>query len=285
MLTVAEAQAGVISRAQLLAAGLSRSAITRWEVANRLHRPYPNVYALGHRAIEDEGKLRAALLYAGPTGTLSHLTSAWWWQLLDVDLYPIHISLSGERRAIGGLVLHQPRALERTWHRRLPVTPVARTLLDIASIIRFGRLRRALAEAMFLRLVDLDEVVAATGRGRVGSRALRRAAELHRPQLARTRSELEERFLALCEKYAIPLPEVNVTVCGHMVDALWRAERVVIELDGQQAHGTVSAVERDHRRDLDLRAAGYVVRRYAWGQVAGDELVVARDVRATLGLN
>ena len=284
-MTLAEAQAGVISRAQLLAVGLSRSAITRWESSERLHRLYPNVYALGHRAIQKEGSLRAALLYAGPTATLSHLTAACWYELLEADLYPINVSLSGERRPVGGLVLHRPRSLERTMHRGLPVTPVARTLLDIAAVVPFGRLRRALAEALFHRLVELEDVAAAAGRGRSGSRALKRAVGVHRPQLACTRSKLEERFLGLCEKYGIDLPEVNVIVCGHLVDAVWYRERVVVELDGHQAHGTLRALERDHQRDLDLRGAGYTVLRYTWNQVTRHEAAVARDVRTSLGLN
>jgi hypothetical protein len=190
-----------------------------------------------------------------------------------------------ERPSIAGLVLHRPREIERAWHNGLPVTPVARTLLDIAPLVPFHRLRRALAEAIFLRTVDLDDIDSVCRRGRRGSRVLRRALALHRPQLARTRSQLEERFLALCEKHAIPLPEVNVTVCGHMVDALWRREQVVVELDGYAAHGTGSARERDYGRDLDLRGADLRVLRYTWAQVTRQEEAVARDLRAALGLN
>ena len=156
---------------------------------------------------------------------------------------------------------------EREWHKRLPITKIPRTLLDVAASVPASNLRRALAEAEYRRLVTLDEIHDALRRGHPGSAALRRALAHHQPQLAHTRSQLEEDFLAVCERYALPLPEVNVIVAGLMVDALWREHGVIVELDGHAAHGTPAAAERDRRRELTLRAAGYVVLRYTWWQI------------------
>ena len=86
--------------------------------------------------------------------------------------------------------------LERAWHERLPLTHPAQTLLDIAGVVRFMELRRALAEAEYRRLVTLAEVEAVLGRGRPGSAALRAALDCHLPQLARTRSRMEEMLRA-----------------------------------------------------------------------------------------
>ncbi len=49
--------------------------------------------------------------------------------------------------------VHGEKNFERTWHRRFPVTPPAQTLLDIANVVRITELRRALAEAEYLKLV------------------------------------------------------------------------------------------------------------------------------------
>ena len=95
-------------------------------------------------------------------------------------------------------------------------------------------------------------------------------------------SVLEERFLALCESSGIVLPEVNETICGLKVDALWRDQRLVVELDGYAAHGGRAAIEQDRGRELRLRAAGYVVLRYTWQQVTGHPLQVTADLRAAL---
>lgn len=67
-----------------------------------------------------------------------------------------------------------------------------------------------------------------------------------------------------------------------MVDALWPAERVIVELDGGAADGSPIAIERDRRRELRLRALGFVVLRYAWGQVTEQPELVAADLRTVL---
>ena len=169
-----------------------------------------------------------------------------------------------------------------THHRGLPLTTVSRTLLDIAAILPLDALRRAVAEADYRRLLDPDAVQAALGKGRPGSAALRRALGRHLPQLAESLSALEDRFLALCQAAALPLPEANAKVSGLMVDALWREQRLVVELDGHAAHATPAAVERDRQRELILRAAGFEVLRYTWAQITGRPEAVVADLRSAI---
>jgi very-short-patch-repair endonuclease len=78
------------------------------------------------------------------------------------------------------------------------------------------------------------------------------------------------------------VPEVNATVSGLMVDAIWRSEMVIVELDGHAAHGHPAALERDRRRELSLRGAGYFVLRYTWQQVVEQPEAVAADLRRAL---
>ena len=181
-----------------------------------------------------------------------------------------------------GVCLHRPRRIERVPHRGLPVTTVERTLLDLAAVVSPAKLRRTLAEADYRRLLDVPAVEALLSRGRPGAAALRAALAEHMPHLARTRSELEQRFLLLCRTGGIPLPEVNVLVEGFLVDALWREPRVAVELDGHTAHATPAAIERDRRRDLALRAAGFVVLRYTWRQVTREAAAVRDDLSVAL---
>ena len=118
--------------------------------------------------------------------------------------------------------------------------------------------------------------------GKPGSAQLRKALESHLPQLARTRSELERVFLPLLERQGLPIPEINVTVNGVLVDAVWRDARVVVELDGHRGHRTRAQIEKDRRNDLRLRAAGYTVLRYTWDQVTKEPDLVAGDLRLAL---
>jgi very-short-patch-repair endonuclease len=80
---------------------------------------------------------------------------------------------------------------------------------------------------------------------------------IHEPGSTRTRSELEEIFLALCDSRGLPRPEVNVGIEGYECDFIWRYQRVIVETDGDAAHGTERARRRDPVKDADLQIAGW----------------------------
>jgi very-short-patch-repair endonuclease len=71
------------------------------------------------------------------------------------------------------------------------------------------------------------------------------------------RSDLERRFVDVCRDAGLPLPAVNASVAGFEVDALWPAQRLIVELDGYQYHRTRRAFESDRVRDAELQLAGY----------------------------
>jgi very-short-patch-repair endonuclease len=175
--------------------------------------------------------------------------------------------------------VHGRRNLDRVWHRGLTVTTVPQTLLDYASIATFEDVRYVLAEADYQRLIDVKEVARITGRGKRGAEKLRRALAVHWPELARTDSPVEREFLFLIEAGGLPRPKVNVSPCGFKVDCFWPEYRVAVELDGGQGHGTERQIARDHGRDLTLRTAGIIVRRYARRQVRWEGPLVLADLR------
>jgi hypothetical protein len=277
-----ERQHGVVSRRQLEAHQVAGSAITRWIRAGRLHRIHPHVYAVGHTSLTVNGRLIAALLYGGDEALLSHTTAGWVWSLLEAEQRWIHLVARDHRRSLPGVRVHRARRLDRAECRGFRVTSVARTLLDVAAILPFRQLRRALAEADYRGILVAEDVREVLGRGRPGSRALRAALERHMPQLASTFSELEHRFLEICEAAELPLPEVNARVSRMRVDAVWRAQRVAVELDGGPAHSGAAAMKRDRERELLLRAHGFTVVRYSWHQVTKRSQEVLCDLRRLL---
>jgi hypothetical protein len=223
-----------------------------------------------------KGRLHAALLYGGPAAALSHQTGAWARRYIKLEPRTIHISVPGERANQRDLRAHRTGEVRAQLLDGLRVTPPARTLRDLAWVASYADLRRALAEADHAGELVPAAVAAELGRGRRGSTALRRALGEHLPELARTLSILEERFLALLDRAGLPLPEVNAFVDGLMVDCVWRGARLVVELDGHETHDRTAAIESDRRREMKLRRAGYRVLRYTWQQVTReDELVVA----------
>jgi hypothetical protein len=273
---VAAKQWGVVSRPQLLDAGLTNSTIGRWLEGGRLHRIHRGVYAVGHTRIGVMGCVMAALLWAAPGALLSHTTAAWWWGIVAAEPTVIHLSVPGRAKSTKGVRVHRPRRLEGTVHKGLAVTTVTRTVADLSSMLQFSDLRKGLAEADFKRLLDLEGLRARRGR------ALKRALERHQPLLGRAKSDLEIAFIELCEDPALPLPEINVWRAGCKVDAVWEDRRLVVELDSGTAHGTPARVEEDRRRELKLRMAGYRVVRYSWRQVFDEPGTVAEDLRRQL---
>jgi len=279
---VASQQWGVIGWRQLQRCSVSKSTARRWRADGKLHVIHRGVYALGHASVPAEGRLVAALLHAGDSAVLSHATAAWWWGLIADEPATIDVSTQTCARSLAGLVVHQRRRLlDQTRHRRFPLTTVPQTLLDLAATTPLSQVRRALAEADYRRLLDPRAIEAVLGQGRPGSAKLRRALARHQPRLAQIRSPLEGAFLERCES-GIAVPEVNVRIEGWTVDALWRREGVVVELDGYGNHRSRAQTDRDRHKELCLRRAGFVVIRYSEDQVREEPQSVLTDLSMTL---
>jgi hypothetical protein len=271
-----------VSTWQLREIGVGKATIARWTDAAHLKRVLPGVYAVGHGAPSVEGDLAAAVLYAGPGAMLTHGTATWWYGLLENRPSVIHISTPHRRRSLPGIKVHGRRELIRVEHEGLPVTTVPQTLLDFASMASLNSTRHVLANADYHKLLDLETIAATTRQGRKGGARLAQALKIHEPRLARTRSRLERAFLRLCERYRIPLPEVNAYAAGLLVDAYWPEHDFVVELDGGRNHSSRAQIECDRRRELRLRQAGLAHARYTEDQIATESQTVAEDVKRAI---
>lgn len=280
---VAGRQWGRITAAQLVALGLDRATISRWLRQGYLHRVLPRVYAVGHSGRNLEGDLAAALLYAGPGAMLSHATAAWWFGLVDAKPRTIHITTPRRRHSLPGIRIHERRTARRVLHKGLPVTAVGRALADYAVEASWPKLRRALANADYRRMLDLQAVDRELRQGRRGSARLRQALEGHRPELARVRSDLEVAFFELCEHACLPLPQINARVHSWTVDFFWPDLRLVVEVDGCGNHRSPAQVRRDRKMDLALRSRGLTVHRYSDEQLAREARAVVAELRAGVG--
>jgi predicted transcriptional regulator of viral defense system len=128
-------QHGVVARRQLMCLGLGAGAIKHWLAAGRLHQLHRGLYAVGHAAVTPHGRLLAAVLACGDGALASHRSAAWHWELLPAPGGPVEVTLAGtSRRGPRGIRLHRARHLapeDRARKEGIPVTSVARTLLDI----------------------------------------------------------------------------------------------------------------------------------------------------------
>jgi very-short-patch-repair endonuclease len=277
---LAAKQSGRVSRAQLTHLGVADATVNRWLRQGYLHRLLPRVYAVGHPGRSTEGDLFAAVLYAGPDAMLSHATAAWWMGLVDRRPSEIHVSTPRRCRSLPGICIHRRRSAERVWHDDLPVTTVARTLLDYVATAPWPRLRRALANADYRRMLDLGALDAELRPGRQGAARLRAALEQHRPELARARSDLEVACFELWERARLPLPKLNARLHGWTVDFYWPERRLVVEVDGVGNHRSPAQIRRDRRMDQQLRAHGLTVLRYSDEQVTDQGPALAGEIQA-----
>ncbi len=167
---------------------------------------------------------------------------------------------------------------------RIPVTSVARTLLDLAEALSPTQLRRAFEEADRLELIDMRaiEQLLDRSRGRRGLKPLAALLATHRGPAPPIRSELERLFLDLCHRADLPPPTVNAHVEGLEVDALWPEQRLIVELDGYAFHRTRASFESDRTRDATLQLAGYRVLRVTHRRLDAEPAAVAVAVRSLL---
>ena len=285
---LAARQHGIVARRQLVALGLGEGAIDNRVSSGRLHPLYRGIYAVGHRSISRQGRWMAAVLAAGPNAVLSHGSAAALWDLQSTSSQRIDVTAPRARREQDGFRLHRVRRLDpadRAVEEGIPVTSVHRTLLDLAELDEPQRLRRALENAENLWLLSLREMddLLARSPGRRGRRPLMRALAELRPAAPITRSALERRFHEICRREGLPLPDLNMWVCGMEVDAVWEEGRLVAELDGYEYHRDRRAFERDRVRDTSLQLAGYRVVRITHRRLETEPAAIVAELRAFLG--
>jgi very-short-patch-repair endonuclease len=170
-------------------------------------------------------------------------------------------------------VLHDA---DRTVWRGIPVTTIARTLVDLDHELPDEKaFEQIVRETMFRGLFDAGAVAEALTR-----KQARRLAGFVDDRVP-TQTEMENRLLRICRRHRIATP---LTQRGDVprVDFLWPDARLVIEVDGRAAHLRPTAFENDRRRDVELRLAGYDVHRFTWRQVVHDPAYVRRALTALL---
>jgi predicted transcriptional regulator of viral defense system len=290
---IAGEQFGVVSREQLEALGLTGEAAIKRALSGRLYRVHQRVYSLTPQVMTKRGVLMAAVLACGPGATLSHNSAAYLWGLVDKWAEPIDVTAPNRRgRSPDGVTAHRDGSLQPIDKTRLygiPCTSLARTLLDYGGIVREWELRRAVAQAEVLGVLDWRAVRSILRRGhrRRGVARLRLVVDSLHPQTKRTRGELERLFLAMCIRADLPQPEVNIwlDVPGGkplQADFLWRDARLILEADSRRFHDTASAFEYDRKREQRFQVAKWRVSRCTWAQVEHEPKRLAATIEALL---
>ena len=283
-------QEGIVTAAHLAALGLTRGAVRHRLASGRLVLLHPGVFAVGHACLSREARWLAAVWACGPNAALSHRDAGALHRVRRSNRRRIDVSTPDRgRKGHPGIDLHRVRRLhpdDVTMHGLIPVTTVARTIVDLCEVDPRS-VPRAFHEADVQRLLDVPAVVAAMDRvtGRRTLRPLRRvvAEAVDAPPDG---GELARRFLELCRAGALtpPVAGTEVEVNGRQweVDFAWPRFGVAVETDGAAVHHTRRAFERDRLRDADFAVEGWVVLRFTWRRLRDEPAEVAAVVRRVL---
>jgi very-short-patch-repair endonuclease len=283
---IAGAQRGRVATRQLRAAGISTSAIGRMVASGWLIPAHRGVFLVGHAAPVGLGDETSAVLALGDNAALSHLSAAILWGLLPDSSRDgrIHVVVpAGRRISAAGVAIHRSRILERRdvqIRDGLPVVSPARALLDIAPQASSRQLELAFDRGIVDRVVrpaDVADVLQRAG-GHRGRKRLATVLARQTEGTTMTRSEAEERVLALIRAARLPRPLCNAKVAGYEVDFFWPKQRLALEVDGFRFHSARGAFERDRRKDNELRKARVTTMRTTWWQVTEDSYALVADL-------
>ena len=284
----AASQFTVFATWQLGQLGVASDAVIARKRDGRLTRLYRGVYATGPY-VPLRGRLLAACLACGPDAFLSHRPAGLIWDITSWKGGAIDVTAPSGKRSRRGLRLHRARNLlpqDHTVIDRIPVTSLARTLLDLAAVLKPLDLQRAYERAEQLQIVDRRAITELLTRsnGHRGSAPLAALLTYDPTAAATAISELERLFLDLLRARGIPMPDTNVLVDGYLVDACWPGAHLVVELDGYEFHNDRETFESDRRRWTTLRSKGHDVLVFTYRHVTEDPDWVVATVTDRLPL-
>ena len=284
-------QHGAARPDQLIALGWSPSEIKTRVRRGEWHRRHRGVVILGDPGLLPLADPAAALLAVGRRGALSHHFGIALWELGDppsdgvIDVSVVATSA----RPRDGVRIHLLASLDAKDRRQrsgLRVTSPARTIIDFAIDAASRELEHATGEAVARRLMsehDFDEALGRAPQNHPGAARLRARLYQDPDLLLHTQSVAERLAYPLIIDAGLPRPHLNQYVEGLKVDLHWPQHRLIVEVDGFQAHGSRQAFEDDRRRDQILAAAGYTVIRITWLQLTNEPYRVIAAIAQALG--
>lgn len=263
-------QYGVISQAQLRTAGLSLNAVA-WGLRNgKLERLLRRVYRFAGTTAGWWQRASAGVLATGPGSALSHETAAGLWGLegFKVGLEPIHLTELTEfpSKLPDGFTVHRSAVPFRPYQQRaLPVTRLARTILDLAPSLSAERLEIVIDSAhhRFRSLPRwLEEELVLRDSPRLAACARIRTI-LDARTGAPPQSPLETRLRRAIRARDLPPPKTQHPVSDGQgvimaIDFAWPEERVALHGDGFWWHGRRVTFEADAEKRSRLAALDWL---------------------------
>ena len=251
---------GVVTRRELLDAGVTIGEIKHRLGTGALLIQHPGVYRVGHEAPSTEARYMAAVKACGDGATLTDRAAAHLYSLTRGAPPPPEVTAPTYRR-VKGVVAHRRdlHTRETTTFRGIPVTTVPRTLTDIAGTMSADDLARTCREA-----------------GVKYGTTPRHVNEAIAPRPC---------FLGVARLRAVTAGDepVKRATDGRRVDCRWEIPPLTVELDSYRFHNSRHSWEHDRRREREARARKDEFRRYSYADVCEDVSATLAELRGLLG--
>jgi len=306
-----EVQAGVASRGQIAALGLSDGQLRGLRNSGALVSLLPGVYRGTGVPITWLTRLVASTLFLEGRAIVALATAARLHALpgFESDEHVEFVRII-ESRGIGGRVtVHSARRLDEVDRCTVPIAALAgirvprafgrlavvrtvastsatRTVIDLAGRLNVATLARLVDSAISLRKTTpellVERLEAIRDCGVSGVRRMDRVLVD-----AGVESWLERQFLELLRSAGLPRPECQVvfkeggrTIAR--VDFRFPGTNVVVEVSGRRGHVTDAERRKDARRRNDLQRAGMLVLEFVTSDVVNEPGYVIATVRRAL---
>jgi hypothetical protein len=244
---IASGAHGIVTRPELLNAGLSSSGIQRRVDNGALFVEYRGVYRVGHTAPSTEASYMAAVKACGDGAVLGDRAAGYLVGIVK-GAPPPPLVLTRTERRIPGLRTRQTRLhpLDAAEHNGIPVTPVPRTIVDLAAELDADDLGRVFHEAAVRYGTTPRQIYGALKRKPNAPGAAKLHAILG-GTIPITLSMVEKRLFDGLKAARLPLPEVNRSTDGRYLDLRWPDQHLTVEVLSYRYHHSSHAWENDHR--------------------------------------
>ncbi len=255
-------QCGVVSVAQAVAAGVPPRTVQRW--AGTWRRLHPGIYLVAGHRLTPEGRVRAALLWAGADAVLTGQAAAGWHGMTTLTSATIEATVPLRRK---------PRPQPGVQLRRRDLYPIDVCLVRGLRVAAppFAALETAVAlregsvflDRVLQRHVGFPELYRCFCRnvGRYGSSE---AGRLITAAADRADSAAERLLTQLLRQGGLTGWRVGEPFGAYVIDVAFPQVKVAIEVDGWAWHVDADRFRRDRRKGNALVRAGWTLLRFTW---------------------
>jgi hypothetical protein len=289
---ILQEQHSVVSRGQVFACGMSRSAL-QLRIASSGHwqRMLPGVYLAVTGSITQYQREMAALLYGGPASLITGPAAVRRHGLRSPGPDTVDLLIpAGSRRQDAAFVRVQrtqrmPPRMFVTGRIRFAEMP--RAVADAArAMSRFDDVRAVVCEAVQRRTCTVDELAVELAAGPSAGSALLRAALAEVADGVRSVAEAD--FRVLIVRSDLPRPVFNaqlLDVDGTLIaitDAWWQEAGVAAEVDSRAYHLSAADQDRTTERHDQLTAHGILALHFSPRRIKDDPAGVLREIRQAI---